>query len=77
MSSPDGALSGRLALWTLDHHCHRGTESGLGLYGPGDGGHGEVLLEVQRKRTNVVVFVPQRPQTDRTGTTHPEITVLH
>lgn len=26
---------------------------------------------------NVVVFVPQRPQTDRTGTIHPVITVTH
>lgn len=57
MQSPDGALPGRVALWTLDHHCHRGTESGLGLYGPGDGGHGEVLLEVRRKRTLLSLFL--------------------
>lgn len=29
------------------------------------------------KEENIVVFVPQRPQTDRTGTIHPEITVSH
>lgn len=56
MPSPDGALSGRVALWTLDRHCHRGTEGGLGLYGPSDGGHGEVLLEVRRKRTLLSLF---------------------
>lgn len=57
MPGPDGALSGRVALRTLDHHCHRGRESGLGLYGPGDGGHGEVLLEVRWKRTLLSLFL--------------------